>query len=687
MAITRRTARRSEPCLNELEGPSVVEPMLSVRQCTSSNNMVEMDCPAALPKVGSSLFSRRQRHRVLSTPSTPLSSPTSSSFSWRQLWIPQDAYIERMKQYIRSKKPRHVAIMALLFFIVLWIFFSILLEYLFGPHGSIKGGQFGYLVDQNAKDYVRYHTISKWREEIRSKLHIPLVHSERDGTLLEPRFWPFDVMIKTRPNVAVVEMLLREKIRVQNLHDRVQSVVHAIALCKNDPSFRINIPRVILQFENSLGEINQLLPYWITRGELLEIDSFAVHKKDISTIASSIDLQSCRRIVSGFENYAISTDIDLHCLAFSLGGMQLSNSIMKQHRPLVENILNMVKVESAEGSCSSKVGYAVLSNTPAPYFELRKTSSIMSYISTIFSALPPKHPGYLCLPPFHDDIGISPYTEANLELSFQSIFVNRLATTISHARSNLSMNNTDTLWGIVSFHCDFEKKGLSCCNEAIVSVKEVDMNDPNFLESTLQEEKRKSGPNQHLIFTVSDITGHVAMRPSSVTHLSVSINEEKQIHPTVASRSKWSIQKSLETCQPGWWCNRCLQTPLYGSFSKCKSVCAECVSDVICDVDKTKRHQTVVNVHAKKIGIQLKEQRIPRIIHQTWFEDITIERYPHLYRLQNIWRASGWEYRFYTDDTARKYIQDNYPPRFVTVFDAIVPGAYKVCIAFFRLSL
>jgi mannosyltransferase OCH1-like enzyme len=109
------------------------------------------------------------------------------------------------------------------------------------------------------------------------------------------------------------------------------------------------------------------------------------------------------------------------------------------------------------------------------------------------------------------------------------------------------------------------------------------------------------------------------------------------------------------------------------------------VADVICDGVIAKQNQVTVNVHAKELRfpalareLQQVQQRIPRIIHQTWFEDITLESYPQLYRLQNTWRASGWEYRFYTDDSARKYIQDNYPPRFVTIFDSIIPGAYKV---------
>ena len=77
-------------------------------------------------------------------------------------------------------------------------------------------------------------------------------------------------------------------------------------------------------------------------------------------------------------------------------------------------------------------------------------------------------------------------------------------------------------------------------------------------------------------------------------------------------------------------------------------------------------------------GRNLEQRRIPRIIHQTWFEELTEERYPALVRLQNSWRNAGWEYRFYTDTTARDYIIEHFPQRFIKVFDALIPGAYKV---------
>jgi hypothetical protein len=68
---------------------------------------------------------------------------------------------------------------------------------------------------------------------------------------------------------------------------------------------------------------------------------------------------------------------------------------------------------------------------------------------------------------------------------------------------------------------------------------------------------------------------------------------------------------------------------------------------------------------------------IPKIIHQTWFEQVNMDRYPDLARLQNSWKQSGWEYRFYTDETARLYIVNHFPSRFVDAFDALIPGAYR----------
>jgi hypothetical protein len=69
---------------------------------------------------------------------------------------------------------------------------------------------------------------------------------------------------------------------------------------------------------------------------------------------------------------------------------------------------------------------------------------------------------------------------------------------------------------------------------------------------------------------------------------------------------------------------------------------------------------------------------IPRIIHQTWNEELTKEKYPNWVEFQHSFQEQdGYEYRFYTDDEARNLIQSNFPDEVVRAYDDLLPGAYK----------
>lgn len=143
-----------------------------------------------------------------------------------------------------------------------------------------------------------------------------------------------------------------------------------------------------------------------------------------------------------------------------------------------------------------------------------------------------------------------------------------------------------------------------------------------------------------------------------------------------------------------WPCHRCLKSALQGSYGKCSWVCSSCLDmmyDRSAQNDKTDNDddQTVhVDIHVDGYNVDSSKYKfIPRIIHQTWFEHITPTSYPYLYRLQNQWKISGWEYRFYTDDTARQYIIDHYPLHFLEAYDALIPGAYKADLFRYMLLL
>ena len=589
-------------------------------------------------------------------------------------------------------------------FLATWIILKYYLFYLLGPRGSIKGGQLGYIVDQYSRDYTRYKTISKWRREIASDLDLPIVYKEREGTLLEPWFFPFDVIIRTRPNTAVVEMLLREKWRVQKLEamlGKAKAAVDGCSMDNKEKRHQVEIPTTILQLLPN-HEQPSLQPYWISRSAQFDIDNISIHRSDIATPNLMEAIKRCQVFLTS--NNAITSDSDVNCLAHYMGGMQLSNSIrMHQSRPLVIQALSFIGSSQTDkphnillggGSCDSQIGYAVLSNTPTPDEQLRKTSAVASRVSTVFSAFPPVHPGSLCIPPIEGSIGISPYTEANIELSFQSVFANKLITELE----GRAANSNSPVWGVATVPCGVEdateNTALNCCSQASVTIlKATDAESiANYIKNDMESLDNNKQKN-YIIFTSSKTTprGKETANIQSTQQISVQVSEHSnKVEPT--QRQKESIQMKLWNewkCQPSWLCNRCLQSSIYGSFANCSFSCSKCAIDSICNGKDSNTQTSSVKVDVQVTRNQLPTStefgvnasppnRIPRIIHQTYFEEITIEKYPQLVRLQNTWKASGWEYRFYNDDTARKYIESNYPLRFVSVFDSLSPGAYKV---------
>jgi len=663
----------------------------------------------------------------------------------------------------------------------------IVISLLIGPRGSIKGGLIGIELDQCMKDYTRYQTMLKWKQQVKNELHLPIVYKEQEGALVDKRWYPKGNSLSSRPNFAIVEMLLREKRRkvtlgrmiydaVKDATDCAASAAAAAAAAtvlgnknmvannNSDSSDKYvsvgsqQLPAAVvlqLQTNDNTGQqrLTQLLPYWLTNIPVFNgVETVTVDYSDIDPandfdllseqllrlvlshsqeqrrsekqqgryddiISSSIaqSIQNCAKFIANYNKhdnyyYATRTDPTLHCLGYFLGGMQLGDGsqLLQQARPHITNIFSTPlykHVTKSSTSCTSKVGYTVLSHTPTPDDEVRKSSSIWNHVSTIFSSFPPNHPAYLCLPPLYpNQVGISPYNTANEELSFQSTFVNQLVTAYESKRlDNLSGSSESLIWGVATLPCEFDnfsdvENAANCCNQVTVTMLDS-ISEGNSVEvNNAREEK----PSHHLFFSFVDVPQKLDISGNSrmiekPTQVSVSISERNTQHKRMqALQYKESIQKKMRhkswRCEPGWWCNRCLQASSYGSFSNCSFVCGKCAPEFICN-EREKGMQIDINVQVKLLKLSRKsnpaadimkwqQQRIPRIIHQTYFDDITKEKFPQLVRLQNSWKASGWEYRFYSDDTARNYIRTNYPERFVSVFDTLLPGAYKA--DFFR---
>lgn len=167
--------------------------------------------------------------------------------------------------------------------------------------------------------------------------------------------------------------------------------------------------------------------------------------------------------------------------------------------------------------------------------------------------------------------------------------------------------------------------------------------------------------------------------------VSVQIDEAKADTTSTGKRAKHAkipLQSQMRKrgFEPGWVCNRCLNFAALGTYDKCKRFCPDGYKELMCDTaDLVEKTPVVVNVivRGSSAAVTVISKAIPRIIHQTWIEEITFDRYPQLARLQASWKNSGWDYRFYTDETARDYIVEYFPSRFVEAFDALIHGAYK----------
>jgi hypothetical protein len=184
----------------------------------------------------------------------------------------------------------------------------------------------------------------------------------------------------------------------------------------------------------------------------------------------------------------------------------------------------------------------------------------------------------------------------------------------------------------------------------------------------------ENGKSRRQLAAISDSS-------SSDEESSIMVLEGEEIMPPVLTEKicldDVLSEKGCKQTGRSWPCQRCLRNNFFGSYQACSLVCSKCVEETLCSQENLSNKKEVpISVHIPS-KVENSGRQIPRIIHQTWFEDLSPEMYPQITRMQNSWKNTGWEYRFYTDSTARDYIQKNYPSRFLDAFDSLIPGAYK----------
>jgi len=135
-------------------------------------------------------------------------------------------------------------------------------------------------------------------------------------------------------------------------------------------------------------------------------------------------------------------------------------------------------------------------------------------------------------------------------------------------------------------------------------------------------------------------------------------------------------------CLPeGRECFRCLKKVPENKdeydCDRCRDACP-CYCNALCSVrPPPKRVSAKWFVRPPRLR-RAPDRFIPRIIHQTWYEPITKEKYPNMSRLIESFRQqSGWQYNFYTDDEAAQFLSTHFPPEVREAYDTLLPGAFK----------
>ena len=130
-------------------------------------------------------------------------------------------------------------------------------------------------------------------------------------------------------------------------------------------------------------------------------------------------------------------------------------------------------------------------------------------------------------------------------------------------------------------------------------------------------------------------------------------------------------------CLPsGKECSDCLRNKKGSNCKICASACP-CYCKALCQIpveEKFVSKSLVVNppLYAKEPS-----RLIPRIVHQTYFETVTPEKYPNMSRLIESFKQSGWEYNFYTDEMSLNFLGTHFPPEVRQAYETLRPGAFK----------
>ena len=295
------------------------------------------------------------------------------------------------------------------------------------------------------------------------------------------------------------------------------------------------------------------------------------------------------------------------------------------------------------------------------------TNSSIDMNSIISIASPPRHPFLNCLLQDALKRGNTILEEGKIDKGLKGD---------KHFSSDvrISLNNLRPLNNTM-----LKMVGSSCSN---LTLTEPNKDDQTQIESSIYIQVHAWLQNDDENVTISNI--YLKRKNTGFDQI---ILKESTENSSYVPMKKPSLYDKLmhDNCIPNiearLGCHYCLRSPLQGSMTKCLDQCPSCWKDIMYSPHKRTRSQEVILSAEIKDSSLPHETQIPRIIHQTWFENVNTEDYPDLVRLQNSWKqaeAYGFEYRFYTDTSAFEYIRNNFPSLVLQAYETLQPGAFKV---------
>jgi hypothetical protein len=123
-------------------------------------------------------------------------------------------------------------------------------------------------------------------------------------------------------------------------------------------------------------------------------------------------------------------------------------------------------------------------------------------------------------------------------------------------------------------------------------------------------------------------------------------------------------------------CNKCLRDKTGSDCDKCAKEC-ECYCRTLCHEAPDRKHVAKQLTISPPLYSRDPHRIIPRIVHQTWFEPLSRQKYPNMSRLVESFRQSGWDYKFWSDAEAQNFLSTHFPAEVRQAYDALRPGAFK----------